>query len=208
MISEVEFDKNEILQFEELIDGLIQNDYGICNHFLPDNIMEGLIANMSIFEKQGKLKNAGIGTFHHFQKDKSIRRDKINWINENSQNNDEIFYLKKITRFINYLNISCFTSIKSFESHYAKYDKGDFYKRHLDQFKNENSRKYSVVLYLNKNWKMEDEGYLTLYPKKVETVNILPTYGKFVFFKSDEMEHEVKPSNTKTRKSITGWLKI
>jgi SM-20-related protein len=40
-----------------------------------------------------------------------------------------------------------------------------------------------------------------------ETTNtILPTMQKAVFFKSDEMEHEVSVAH-RPRMSITGWLK-
>ena len=34
-----------------------------------------------------------------------------------------------------------------------------------------------------------------------------PMGGRMVFFKSDEMEHEVHPSFTRERISIAGWLK-
>ncbi|WP_371742937.1 2OG-Fe(II) oxygenase [Lentimicrobium sp. S6] len=126
---------------------------------------------------------------------------------QNSTNPFEEVYLRKIWRFINYLNITCFTSIKSFEGHYANYELGSFYKRHLDQFKSEKGRKYTLVFYLNQHWKIEDEGHLSLYSLLGAQKDILPIEGRMVFFRSDEMEHEVHPSLTRERKSITGWLK-
>lgn len=198
----------ETAQFERLIQGLIDNEYGICdNFFLPENL-EGLRSKMVYLDGLGKLKTAGIGNKEVFQKAPLIRNDKVKWIEENSENLFEIIYLQKIWRFINYLNKSCFTSIKTFESHYANYEIGSFYKRHLDQFKNEKGRKFSIVLYLNQEWKDEDEGYLSLYPTKEDQVNVLPLEGRLVFFRSDEMEHEVRPSTTRERNSITGWLKV
>jgi SM-20-related protein len=48
---------------------------------------------------------------------------------------------------------------------------------------------------------------LSLYPENGICVNISPIEGRIVFFKSDEMEHEVHPSFTRDRKSIAGWFK-
>ena len=194
-------------QFEGLIKGLIDNKYGSCNDFLLPNTMKGLRGNMTSLNSSGEMNYAGIGNKKDFQKDKLIRSDKVNWIEGDSTNEYETVYLQKVWRFINHLNKTCFTSIKTFESHYANYEQGSFYKRHVDQFKNENGRKYSIVLYLNQNWKEEDGGRLSLYPTIGKQKDIAPLAGRMVFFKSDEMEHEVHPSSTRERQSIAGWLK-
>jgi SM-20-related protein len=194
-------------QFEYLIKGLIDNQYGCCNDFLAPSTVLGLRANMTTLNTLGNLLSAGIGNKMDLQKDASIRGDVISWIEEQSTNEHEELYLKKIWRFINYLNKTCFTSIKTFESHYANYELGSFYKRHLDQFKNEKGRQYSIILYLNEDWTENDKGMLSLYPLKDTQKDILPLGGRMVFFKSDDMEHEVHPSLTRNRKSIAGWLK-
>ena len=93
------------------------------------------------------------------------------------------FTSKKIEGFIQHLNRTCFTSISSYESHYAQYGKNTFYKRHLDQFKNENGRQFSVILYLNDEWKANDGGMLSMYPLNNPQVNIAPLGGRIVFFK-------------------------
>ncbi|WP_430407005.1 2OG-Fe(II) oxygenase [Fluviicola sp.] len=64
-----------------------------------------------------------------------------------------------------------------------------------------------MVLYLNEDWKKEDGGLLSLYPKAGQQIDISPLGGRMVLFRSDEMEHEVNPSLTRTRNSIAGWLK-
>lgn len=197
----------EYKQFEELIQGLIDNEYGSLDDFFLPNTLAGLRTNMSILKSSGEMKHAGIGNKLDFKNDTSIRGDKINWIDEQSSNVHEELYLKKIWRFIHHMNNTCFTSIKSFESHYANYEIGSFYKRHVDQFKNEKGRKFSMALYLNEDWKTEDEGLLSLYPTKGTQKDITPLEGRIVFFRSNEMEHEVHPSSTRERKSITGWLK-
>ncbi|MDF3026028.1 MAG: 2OG-Fe(II) oxygenase [Fluviicola sp.] len=194
-------------QFEGLIQGLIDNEYGCCNDFILPETVIGLSANIQQLSDSDAMMTSGLGNKGDFKKDITIRGDKINWIDGQSTNPFEVIYLNKIEKFIVYLNQTCFTAIKSFESHYSSYEKSSFYKRHLDQFKNEKGRKYSIVLYLNANWEKEDGGLLSLYPKGKEQVSISPLGGRMVLFRSDEMEHEVNPSFTRKRNSIAGWMK-
>ena len=195
------------LQFEGLIQGLIDNDYGCCDDFLDPSVVLGLWSNIQRLSDLGSMKTSGIGNKADFQKDKNIRGDRISWIDEWSTNEFEMIYLRKIEKFISYLNATCFTSIKKYESHYAAYEAGSFYKRHIDQFKNEKGRQFSIVLYLNDSWLAEDGGLLTLYPLGTEQISISPLGGRMVLFRSDEMEHEVHASFTRERSSIAGWLK-
>lgn len=194
-------------QFEGLIQGLIENEYGCCDDFILPGIVSGLSDNIQRLSKSENMISSGFGNKVDFKKDSSVRGDKINWIADESTNPFEMSYLKKVEKFILYLNSTCFTSISTFESHYSSYEKSSFYKRHIDQFKTEKGRKFSIVLYLNEDWKKEDGGLLSLYPKQGEQVDISPLGGRMVLFRSDEMEHEVNPSFTRERNSIAGWLK-
>ncbi|MEB2779115.1 2OG-Fe(II) oxygenase [Algoriphagus sp. C2-6-M1] len=194
-------------QFEELIQGLIDNKYGCVNDFILPSTVTGLRDTIQSLSASGNLRLAGIGNSIDIKQDKGIRGDKINWIQDHSVNPFEIIYLKKVGKFIAHLNKTCFTSIKSFESHYSNYEKNSFYKRHIDQFKSEKGRKFSIILYLNQDWTVEDGGMLSLYPAAGAQKDIYPVGGRLVFFRSDEMEHEVQPSLTRERKSIAGWFK-
>lgn len=194
-------------QFEELIQGLIDDEYGCCNDFILPSTVVGLRANIQGLSDSGNMKPSGVGNQVDIQKDDSVRGDKISWIEAQSTNSFEEIYLKKIEKFITHMNSTCFTAIKSLESHYATYEKNSFYKRHFDQFKNEKGRQFSIVLYLNEDWKKEDGGILSLYPANAAPINISPLGGRMVLFRSDEMEHEVHSSLTRDRKSIAGWLK-
>ncbi|MBU2020405.1 MAG: 2OG-Fe(II) oxygenase [Bacteroidetes bacterium] len=200
-------DLQENHQFEALIQGLIDQDYGCCNDFLSPNVVTGLLLNLGELNAQGVLKNAGIGVKETFHEDRTTRGDKINWIQNTSIDPFEVVYLRKMEKFISYLNKTCFTALTSYESHYSCYAKNSVYKRHIDQFKTEKGRQFSTVLYLNDHWKEEDGGCLSLYPKDKIPTNISPLGGRLVFFRSDEMEHEVRASTTRTRNSIAGWLK-
>lgn len=194
-------------QFENLILGLINNEYGCCDNFITAHNTLGLLANINALNLAGNMVNAGIGNQITFQQNKKIRGDKINWIATQSTNEFEVIYLKKIERFMLYLNKTCFTALTAFESHYASYEKNSFYKRHIDQFKNQSGRQYSIILYLNQDWQEKDGGMLSLYPANKTQINILPLAGRLVLFKSDTMPHEVHPSLTRTRHSIAAWLK-
>ena len=103
------------------------------------------------------------------------------------------------------MNNTCYTGITGYEFHYTLYPEGSFYKKHLDQFRNNNSRKYSMIMYLNADWEAADGGELCI-TQHDHLQMISPQNGKAVFFKSNEMEHEVLITN-KPRMSITGWLK-
>jgi SM-20-related protein len=194
-------------QFEGLIRGLIDDEYGCCDDFILPSEVTGLRANIDRLSISGDMKPSGVGNQIDFQKVEKIRGDKINWIGVENTNPFERIYLEKINKLILHLNQTCFTSIKSFESHYSVYERNSFYKRHIDQFKSEKGRQFSMVLYLNQDWKEEDGGMLSLYPKEGKQVNISPLEGRMVFFRSDEMEHEVQASKTRQRRSIAGWLK-
>ncbi|XMO85553.1 2OG-Fe(II) oxygenase [Algibacter sp. AS12] len=194
-------------QFEGLINGLIKNNYGCCDNFILPQTVNGLRANIQLLSDAGNMTFSGIGNKTDFQQNKLIRGDKINWIEAQSLNPFELVYLQKVEHFIKYLNETCFTAIKRYESHYSSYEKDSFYKRHIDQFKNEKGRKFSIVLYLNNDWKDTDDGLLSLYPEHGNQINISPLGGRMVFFRSDEMEHEVHASHTRERQSIAGWLK-
>ena len=199
--------KLEINQFEQLIQGLINDQYGYCDNFIKENSVSGLRNNLQKLDILNEMQSAGLGKELNYQKNKQIRGDKIKWIEKESEDQYERIFLNKIANFIDHLNKTCYTSIKEFESHYASYPQKHFYKRHLDQFKHNKRRKYSIVLYLNESWKSEDGGILSLYPKGGEQINISPIGGSMVFFRSDEMEHEVHPSFTRDRISIAGWFK-
>ena len=199
--------KREHDQFELLIKGLINDQYGCCDDFLKQEEIDGLRDNIERMNTLDKLKSAGLGNAVDYHKNVKIRGDKIQWIETKSNNEFEKIFLKKIHNFITHLNRTCYTSIIEFESHYARYETKRFYKRHIDQFKTDNGRKYSMIIYLNENWNDEDGGHLTLFPIGCEEIHISPIAGRMVFFKSDEMEHEVNPSFTRNRISIAGWFK-
>ncbi|WP_293307848.1 2OG-Fe(II) oxygenase [Pedobacter sp. UBA5917] len=192
--------------FDCLIDSFIEDKVGIAENFLSVQLAAKLKENLiSLFENK-KFLNAGIGNDVVVNQDKLIRSDVIYWLDRKHENQYENDFFDLMDEFVLYLNQTCYTGITGYEFHYTLYEKGTFYKKHIDQFKHNGSRQYSMIMYLNADWKTEDGGELRIYHADEEQ-NIPPNNGKSVFFKSSDLAHEVLLTN-KQRMSITGWLKI
>ena len=195
-------------EFESLIQGLLEKGYGSLDGFIDAGTVAGLRSNLMRFRREGRMQPAGVGRMFDYQKNTTVRGDVIRWIEKESGNRYERQLLNKIEAFIRYLNQTCYSGITDYEFHYAYYEQNTFYKRHLDQFKSNRGRKYSLVMYLNKDWKPENGGKLTLFLDNGTMEELYPLAGRAVFFRSDEIEHEVSPSINRFRISIAGWLKI
>ncbi len=191
--------------FEDLIATYIENKVGISEHFLSTNLANNLKQNLIALNQKSLLMEAGIGNSEKLTYDGAIRSDSIYWLDKKNNNVFENEFFAQIEAFIMYLNQSCYAGITGYEFHYSLYESGDFYLKHLDQFKNNPSRKYSMISYLNSNWQETDGGELLIHQVN-NNQKITPTQGKTVFFKSDELVHEVLVTQN-TRMSIKGWLK-
>jgi SM-20-related protein len=191
--------------FEDLIASYLENKIGISEHFLSDDLANHLKKNLLDLNAGSLLLAAGIGNSEKLSFNGKIRSDAIYWLDKKNENVFENEFFDKIDAFIIYLNESCYAGITGYEFHYSLYEKGDFYLKHLDQFKNNPSRKYSMISYLNSNWVESDGGELMIHQEN-SNQKISPTQGKTVFFKSNELVHEVLVTQN-TRMSITGWLK-
>lgn len=196
--------------FENIVEGLVDQDFAIADHFLDAAEIQLLTQELERQQTSGHFKAAGIGQKQDYQQDKSIRGDQIRWIERENLAPSCHFFLDRVEDLINFLNRTCYLGIRASELHFAVYPVGSFYKRHLDVFQKTRMRKISVVCYLNHNWQVEYGGQLRLYlanQNGVETTkDILPQAGRLVCFKSEVLEHEVLPAN-RERLSITGWLK-
>lgn len=191
--------------FNLLIEDYIAHHIGISANFLPTNLAVSLKENLIQLFNTEKLKAAKIGNIELLHQDKLIRNDLIYWLDRTHENKSENDFLDLIDAFVLFLNSTCYTGITSVEFHYTLYPTGSFYRKHKDQFQNNDSRQFSMILYLNEDWKIGDGGELCIYQNNM-TQKITPTNAKAVFFKSNDLAHEVLETNV-PRMSITGWLK-
>ena len=192
-------------KFDTLINSYLINNVGIDKIFLTEGLSKGLQQNIRKLQEDDYFSQAGIGNEKMNGGNQQMRGDIICWLDKSNKNVYEQEFLELAEEFISYLNNTCYTGIKNYEFHYAVYNKGSFYKKHIDQFKTDNKRKFSFINYLNENWMDTDGGQLHLY-KDNEIQRIQPESKTAVFFKSDEMEHEVVLCK-RSRMSISGWLK-
>jgi len=197
---------SQLHNYEHLIESLIQSGFGSINQFFSADLTSRLRDKLLSHYADGHMHKAGIGKKHDIVIRQDIRGDVILWMNNDSVDLDEIEFLASVNQFISYLNRTCFAGIVEFECHYALYDVGSFYKRHLDQFQRDDKRVYSFVTYLNIDWQAKDLGQLIAYFPNAEKRTIFPYGGSIACFKADEIEHEVNAS-TRPRLSIAGWFK-
>jgi SM-20-related protein len=191
--------------FEALIASYIATKVGVVENFIELSLSKHLISNLLMLHQNKLLVPAGIGNVQKLQQNQLVRNDIIYWLDRKNNNIYENEFLTQIEAFICYLNESCYAGITGYEFHYSLYEKGAFYRKHLDQFQDNSSRQFSLISYLNCEWEIADGGELCIYQEN-NIQKISPTNGKTIFFKSSELVHEVLTTQ-KQRLSITGWLK-
>jgi len=189
--------------FDAIADGLAEHGYAVADQFLSQHEVNEIL-QAGGFQTNSDFKKAGIGNKQSLQIQEAIRGDYIKWLDKHSSPEAIRVYLNRLQELIVFLNQALFLSLKDFEVHMTVYPEGSYYKRHLDQFKKDDHRKLSVILYLNDNWKDEQGGQLRMYLPD-QTKDFLPLAGRLVIFRSDAIEHEVLPA-TRERLSITGWV--
>ena len=194
---------------DELADGLSEQAWlGLdLSARLPDGLLAALLNEVTILHKTDAMNRAGIGRGSDLVKDRSVRRDRIAWLEGCSEPQARLFQF--LDQLREGLNQRLFLGLKRFEAHYATYQVGDFYKRHVDSFRGRASRAVSLVLYLNDDWGLEDGGELKLFSPDHEDQPvglIRPEAGRAVVFLSEAVPHEVLPAN-RTRYSIACWFR-
>ena len=188
--------------FDELIDSYLATNVGTVSNFLSTALSAHLVDNINTLYAGDLLLSAGTGNNKLVNHDKLIRSDRIYWLDRQHNNIHENAFFDLMDSFVSHLNKSCYAGVTGYEFHYTLYEKGSFYKRHLDNFKQNGTRAYSMIMYLNAE---VSGGALRIYQDNGSR-DISPNAGKSVFFKSNQLEHEVLITYL-PRMSITGWLK-
>jgi SM-20-related protein len=192
--------------FDDIASDLRSKGYSIKTLALPPQLAEGLLQQV-LKTAPAQFAPAGVGRAKGQVLDDTVRKDDICWITGDSKACGQ--WLSWAGELQHWLNQQLFLGLFSFESHFAHYSAGDFYRRHLDAFKGEGNRILSVVAYLNPDWQEEDGGELVLYPgnSKPGGIRVTPVRGTVVLFLSEDFEHEVLPAQ-RDRFSIAGWFRL
>ena len=150
---------------------------------------------------------ATIGRQHGRMLNGAVRRDAIRWIDGDTAAQRD--WLAWTARLQTHLNRRLFLGLFSYESHFAHYPPGAYYRRHVDAFRGDANRVLSTVLYLNRSWQAQDGGELLLYPEAGEQplLRLTPALGTLAVFLSEAFPHEVLPAG-RDRYSIAGWFRV
>lgn len=201
--------KNNITQqakIQNILNDIEQQGWSVQEHFFSDELVNELNETLTSFRQQGKLNQAGVGRKEGFHIERSIRNDEISWFDESNLNNAQKKYLALSKELQEAINQQFYLGLFELEVHFALYSPNAFYKRHLDQHKNQDTRVITLITYLNYNWNKDDGGELQLYLKNGKTISVIPNAGTVVCFLSAEFEHEVLPAK-RERASLTGWFR-
>lgn len=192
--------------YDHIADQIAEHGYCIIEDFLDDALLDKLQQRIQSLDEQ-QLHTAGIGRGNDFQRIDTIRSDKTLWLDETNPTDAE--FLQQMDKFRLAINQRLFLGLFDYESHYAIYPKGAFYKKHLDAFKGKSNRVLSTVCYLNKNWQADNGGELQIYKPESDEVleTVKPNLGRLVIFLSEQFPHEVLPAQQQ-RYSIAGWFRI
>lgn len=192
--------------FQRIADDLREKGHSINPASLPLDLTCELLAHLETMDNS-KFDQAGIGREQQHMQNSFVRSDEICWITgESNAGKKWLDWTQQLRLF---LNRQLILGLFSFESHFAHYAPGDFYKRHYDAFKGEANRLLSVVVYLNPDWLQHQGGELVIYQNDMdnEGIKIQPTLASVVVFLSEDFPHEVLPA-TRDRYSIAGWYRV
>lgn len=192
-------------RFNEAANEIAHRGWTVVTGFLPPETVATLRGEAEQLWQQSDFRKAGTGRLGGYAVRPEIRSDYIHWLDEQPPTEAQTLYRAAIEEFRQELNRELFVSLATYEAHFAIYPAGASYQKHLDRFSNADERTLSCSFYLNDDWKEEYGGQLRLYLPN-SYMDVLPTAGTCVLFRSDTFFHEVLPA-TETRFSITGWFR-
>ncbi|MEO4046822.1 2OG-Fe(II) oxygenase [Pseudomonas sp. CAU 1711] len=189
----------------QIIDELATRGWARLDDFLPLPLTRELAEECRKRAQTGALSPAGVGRGQALAVREGIRGDRIQWL-EAGQDAACDRYLAAMDELRQALNRAFYLGLEDYESHFALYPPGAFYRKHVDRFRDDDRRTVSAVFYLNDDWRAEQGGVLRLYPRDGGELDVLPAAGTLVLFMSAELPHEVLPA-TRERLSLTGWFR-
>lgn len=198
---------HHVVLFESIASDLLAFGYSIQKNAMPAEVIVELYKIVQSMQAD-ELKLAGIGRSSGQNLHQDIRRDKIAWIESTEGARGQ--WMQFSEQLQQHLNRTLMLGLFSFESHFAHYAPGAFYKKHVDAFQGQANRVLSVVLYLNPHWESNDGGEMVLYSEAdplAVLCDVIPEGGTLAVFLSESFPHEVRPAR-RDRYSIAGWYRV
>ena len=193
--------------FRRIAEGVREQGYVVLPHALPQPLADALWVQAHE-SPSANFRPAAIGRLEQRDRNRFVRTDEIAWIEGQTIATRQWLQWSEQLRL--QLNRALLLGLFSFESHFAHYAPGAFYRRHFDAFKGETNRVLSLVAYLNHDWAPDDGGELVIYRESTgggEPLRVTPAFGTLVAFLSEDFPHEVLPAR-RDRYSIAGWYRV
>ncbi|NMH64267.1 2OG-Fe(II) oxygenase [Shewanella salipaludis] len=188
-----------------IADALADKGYVSLADAIPTCVTQALLEKMQT-AALNEFRPAAIGRGIEQQLNPEIRSDVISWLDASQQ--PDSAYLALMAQLKDGLNRRLFMGLFDYESHYAVYRPGAFYRKHLDALKGSQNRILSTVCFLNPHWQAEHKGELVLFDEAgTELQRIAPKMGTLVIFLSEQFPHEVRETLA-VRNSIAGWFRV
>ena len=198
------------LDWTGVLDALPEPGHVVLPGFLPAALVAALRGELREQDAAGRFHAAGIGRGAAQQVQRQIRGDRIAWLEASWP--AAAAYLQVMEDLRQRLNRELFLGLAEYEAHYACYEPGSGYGRHIDRHVStpgagQGQRVISTVCYLNEpGWPADAGGELVLHPDDEEPSSVTPEAGTLVVFRSDTLAHEVLPA-LRQRLSIAGWMR-
>lgn len=193
-----DFTENSV-NIDTIIDAFYQHGWVWLPQFLSTELNNALLHEA---QHSTELTPAGIGRQQAHQLNQQIRRDATQWFDGQSPAQQQ--YLALMAELQRQFNRRCFLGLFDFECHFARYQQGDYYQKHLDAFRGRSNRVLTTVSYLNT---VQAGGELVLYNADDSLLTTLsPAAGALLLFESERFPHEVLPA-ADPRYSIAGWFR-
>lgn len=202
----------------ESLSELTSSGYVIIDNFLPGDLQEALRKDVSNLRQNSKFKVAKIGQDSTNALNTEIRVAETCFVGPTKlldcPNEDRSTLYTILDQIRQDLPQPLDTTLSEFL--YAYYPSGGFYRRHRDAIPGSASilRKYSLLLYLNKDWTDQAGGKLRLHKdsggdflppgEDPKFQDVDPLGGTLVLFESDKLPHEVLDTQAE-RIAIVGW---
>ncbi len=192
-------------RFGLMIEGLVERGWFAGEDLVPMACVRSLDRDARDVWGAGNYHAAGVGHDHGHTVEPEIRGDSICWIDEQYETEALRTYRASVEEMRLELNRELYLGLESIEIQFARYAAGAHYDRHIDRFSDRALRTISCILYLNHDWMHDDGGELRLH-LDVGVHDIAPRAGTWVVFRSELIEHEVRPAK-RERFSLTGWFR-
>lgn len=196
-------------EFDALFRDLTEQGFGMQDALLPDQLITDLYESARQGRQKGLFQQARVGHAQQAQHLPHIRGDSIHWLEPEINDPAQCRFLDWADSLRRRLNQAFFLGLQRSEFHFALYEPGQGYARHMDQHRGQPHRRITLIVYLTPDRQPEDGGDLCLFHPDApdqEWLRIAPERGRIVLFRSDLIPHSVLPAK-QCRWSVSGWFR-